>query len=206
MALSLETYRELYEKLDTVGPVPFDCGMLCGKACCGVSEYERPVEDDSMGMYLFPGEEAFQKQDPDWLYWNNETVLQEDVAPEGAFPQELLGHTLCFVKCRAPLHCHREHRPLQCRMFPVLPHLLNPGTNRERLVLIWNDMDLPYFCPLIEEETEPDTDWLRAVYEVWTVLLQDADIRAMTVKESIDRWEDIGLPTVLYPKHQTSLN
>ena len=33
-------------------PLTFDCGALCGAACC------RPDEDGQGGMYLFPGEES----------------------------------------------------------------------------------------------------------------------------------------------------
>lgn len=185
MPLSKETYRSLYEKLDTVFPVPFDCGTLCGKACCGVTEYNRPVPEDSMGIYLFPGEEELQREDPDWLYWEEE----EDT---------ILGD-IWFVRCRAPLHCHRLHRPLQCRMFPLLPHLM-PGN---RLVLIWNDMDLPYACPILEQEAPISEEWMKAVYEVWETLLTEPSVLRMVQWESKERVEDLGPPTVLYPRFQT---
>lgn len=202
--LDKETIRELYRKLDTVSPVPYDCGTLCGKACCGVSGYERPTEDDAMGLYLYPGEEDLQKEDPDWLTWSEEQVEEEDVQEvdglSALFPPSFLGKSLCFVKCKDPLHCHREHRPLQCRFFPTTPHLLRAGTRRERLVLTYNDMDLPYTCPLIEEEPPLSKEWLKTVYEVWEALLTDPLVHDMVALDSLEREEDIGLPTALWPK------
>ena len=205
MAFSAETYRELYEKLDAVSPVPYDCGTLCGKACCGVSGYERPMKDDEMGLYLYPGEELLLKEDPDWLRWFKEEVEEEDITAiddfAALFPPSFLGRKLYFVKCKDPLHCHREDRPLQCRLFPTQPHLLNAGKRRERLILILNDMDLPYTCPLIEEEPPLSQEWLKTVYEVWEVLLTDPLVHDMVALDSVEREEDIGLPTAIWPKH-----
>ena len=45
------TYRAIYRLLDRVSPVPFDCGMICGSACC------TSIGEDEMGIYLLPGEE-----------------------------------------------------------------------------------------------------------------------------------------------------
>ena len=204
MALSKETWRMLYAKLDAVGPVPYDCGTLCGKACCGVSEENWNVAEDAMGIYLNPGEDLLLQEDADWLTWNRETVEPEDLAQNGGgFPDSYLGKQLWFVRCKDPLRCHRETRPLQCRTFPVLPHLTAPGTDREHLILIWNDIELPYECPIIEEEMEPDPDWLRAVHEVWKILMEDPDILEMLRFDSEDRILDIGPPPALWPKHTT---
>lgn len=204
--LTKEVYRELYEKLDAVYPVPYDCGTLCGKACCGVSDYDRPVRDDEMGLYLYPGEEELQKEDPDWLYWSEETVDETDITETeefaALFPPSFLGRSLSFVKCRAPLHCHRAHRPLQCRLFPTQAHLLYAGKRRrEKLILIYNDMDLPYRCPLIEEEVKLNEDWLRTVYEVWEALLEDPLVHDMVALDSMEREEEVGKPVAIWPRH-----
>ncbi|MBO4382784.1 MAG: hypothetical protein J5847_01690 [Clostridia bacterium] len=210
MALSKETYRELYRKLDEVTPVPYDCGVLCGKACCGVSGYDRAVEDGDMGLYLYPGEEDLQKEDPDWLRWSEEQVEEEDITSTdefaALFPPSFLGKELSFVKCKDPMQCHREHRPLQCRLFPTQPHLLHAGKRRERLVLILNDMDLPYTCPLIEEEPPLSQEWLKTVYEVWEVLLTDPLVHDMVALNSLEREHDVGQPTVLWPRARRKLN
>lgn len=204
MALTKEQYRELYEKLDSVFPVPYDCGTICGKACCGVSGFDREMAEEDMGLYLYPGEDELLKEDADWLRWSEETVEEEDIQEvdglSALFPPSFLQKTLCFVRCKDPLKCHRAYRPLQCRFFPTLPHLMNAGTKRERLVLIWNDMDLPYSCPLIEDEVELDREWLATVYEVWQTLIEDPMVHDMVAMDSLDRMEDVGMPTVLWPR------
>ena len=171
--LDKETYRELYRKLDMVFPVPYDCGTICGKACCGVSGFDREMAEED---------------------------IQEVDGLSALFPPSFLQKKLCFVRCKDPLRCHRAYRPLQCRFFPTLPHLMNAGTKRERLVLIWNDMDLPYSCPLIEDEVELDKEWLATVYDVWQTLLEDPMVHDMVAMDSLDRMEDVGMPTVLWPK------
>lgn len=195
MTISMDTYRELYKKIDAVSPVPFDCGTLCEKACCGVKDYDRAVAEDSMGIYLYEGEAELLKEEPDWLEWGRETVSEEDY-----FPESFVGREVYFVRCKNPLECNREYRPLQCRIFPVSPHLVHPGAENEHLILIWNDLDLPYTCPLLEEETALSTEWLKAVYEVFDVLLEDPLHRDMVRMDSEDRLIEVGPPTALYPR------
>ena len=46
--------EEIYERLEKVTPVDFDCGSLCGEACC-VYDLKNPEEE--LALYLLPGEE-----------------------------------------------------------------------------------------------------------------------------------------------------
>ena len=138
MKLTARTYRKLYRVLDDVSPVPMDCGTICGKACC--------TGPEDLGIFLLPGEEELQKQDPDWLTWSVEQSPEWDFL--GLYPEE----EVWFVRCKDPLQCHRENRPIQCRTFPAEPHLREDGS----LVLIYNDLDLPYTCPLIAADTVLD--------------------------------------------------
>ena len=78
-------------------PLETDCGALCAAACC------QPLEAEETGMLLFPGEERFYRDQPDW---------QIHPATGGLL-------LIC------PGHCRREDRPLACRLFPLLP-LLRP--------------------------------------------------------------------------------
>ncbi len=169
-----------------------------------MSGFDREMAEEDMGLYLYPGEDELLKEDADWLRWSEETVEEEDIREvdglSALFPPSFLQKTLCFVRCKDPLKCHRAYRPLQCRFFPTLPHLINAGTKRERLVLIWNDMDLPYSCPLIEDEVELDREWLATVYEVWQTLLEDPMVHDMVAMDSLARMEDVGMPTVLWPR------
>lgn len=90
-------YQELYRQLDHITPLRFDCGRLCGGACCR-SEPEQP------GMYLFPGEEAMFAGKAGF-------TLSEAVLP-GYGPVPLLA-------CEGA--CKRSERPLSCRVFPLAP-------------------------------------------------------------------------------------
>ena len=61
-------------------------------------------------------------------------------------------------------------RPVQCRTFPLAPHITEEG----HLCLIYNDDDdLPYCCPMIEDETELDPDFIQATLTVWKHLIRD---------------------------------
>lgn len=104
-----EIYQVLYQRLDKLTPLPFDCGSLCGKLCCQSSETEEN------GMYLFPGEESlfraldgFRVTDSDLTYGSGKRVK-----------------LLC---CTKP--CQRETRPLSCRIFPLAPYFRRGSTLR----------------------------------------------------------------------------
>ena len=75
------TYQAIYRLLDRVSPVDFDCGILCGAACClcdyAPEEIEYHAEGDEnadryMGLMLLPGEEkVFDESDDDWIEWGS---------------------------------------------------------------------------------------------------------------------------------------
>ena len=133
-AITKKQYEEIYELLNSVEILDFDCGTLCGAACC---THEGTEE---MGIYLLPGEEAVHEDDHDWLDFRIEKA-EEHYMPESWSDE------VHFVRCKTPPFCPREKRPIQCRTFPLAPHIDSDG----ELTLIYNDMELPYKCPLIEE-------------------------------------------------------
>lgn len=181
MKLTARTYRKLYRVLDGVSPVPMDCGTICGKACC--------TGPEDLGIFLLPGEEELQKQDPDWLTWSVEQSPEWDFL--GLYPEE----EVWFVRCKDPLQCHRENRPIQCRTFPAEPHLREDGS----LVLIYNDLDLPYTCPLIAADTVLDEDFLETTYRVWQRLLADPRVYRRVERSSRARTANAEEPDVLFP-------
>ena len=71
-------------------------------------------------------------------------------------------------------------RPIQCRSFPLLPHLDEDGT----LQMIFNDYDLPYACPMIEEEIDLDERFVQATYTAWKHLIRDPLIYDLVWGES----------------------
>lgn len=92
-----EFYRALYRQLEHVTPLRFDCGRLCGGACCR-SDPEQP------GMYLFPGEEAM------FAGKTGYTVTDAVLPGYGKAP---------LLACEGA--CKRSERPLACRVFPLAP-------------------------------------------------------------------------------------
>ena len=173
------TYRAIYRLLDRVSPMPFDCGRICGAACCMIDELDAQPNLD-MGMYLLPGEEKIHNKKDPWLRWETHSSQEYD------FPPSFQGD-MYFVKCKGPAHCRRTLRPLQCRTFPLKPILLDPRAEdpenliyRESgspLALIYHNDPLPYACPLIESGTRLNEDFIRATYLVWKHLIRDPLIR-----------------------------
>ena len=149
-AVRKRTYKAIYRLLDRVSPVPFDCGTICGAACCNAAAY-----DEEMGIMLLPGEEKIHDRHDEWLEW--ETLSTDEYDLPGSWNGKVY-----FVRCKTPPHCPRHLRPIQCRSFPLLPHLSEDG----ELTLVYNDYDLPYACPMIEDETELDGRFVKATHTV----------------------------------------
>lgn len=168
------TYLAIYRLLDKVSPVPFDCGRLCGSICCTCGN-----DDEELGIYLLPGEHKVhqkEKGDKSWLTWSAENAEDFD------FPDSWRGKVY-FVRCKTPPICPREKRPLQCRTFPLTPHIDDEGN----LTLILNDVELPYLCPLIEEELPLDPAFVKATHTAWKHLIRDPLIYDLVRADSKER-------------------
>jgi len=157
--LSKQDFEKVYSLLD-VGPMPFDCGMLCASLCC--QEYEPGV-----GMYLLPGEEQMFTMEETWLNW----ALVK--ASGHNFPPDWKGD-VAFVSCNAT--CPRDKRPIQCRTFPLMPYLTPEGTLEVRLDTLSGIL----ICPLINQaDTYPvRPEFYRAVLAAWKILIKDPLIRS----------------------------
>lgn len=153
------TYQAIYRLLDRVSPVNYDCGELCNCACCTGDTTE---SGDEMGIYLLPGEEKLFTKDEDWLSFSTDDAANYD------FPDSWFGKVY-FVSCKNAPNCPRNSRPLQCRFFPILPHFTLDGD----LVLILNDVELPYSCPLIQDSMNLTENFLKANHTVWKHLIKD---------------------------------
>ena len=177
------TYQAIYRLLDRVSPLDGDCGELCGAACCTVDR-DRPLDgeaaDFDMGIYLLPGEDkVHDKRDP-WLTWCEESAEDYD------FPESWKGKVY-FVKCGGPGVCKRGLRPMQCRTFPLAPHIDEEG----ELSLVYNDMNLPYRCPLIDEEMPLTEGFVQATFTVWRRLIEDPLIYDLVAADSRAREEAV---------------
>ena len=198
-------FPAIYRFLDHFSPIDGDCGLLCGAACCvcagddsgdaiASSETDTAAAEDdpdySMGLYLMPGEEIMFTFDEDWIRWG---YLQAEIYD---FPESWHGK-VPFFQCLTPPVCPREKRPLQCRTFPLAPHLTADGV----LYLIYNRDPLPYACPLISDrDTHPlSPAFVKATYTVWKHLIRNSLIFDMVDLDSQIREED-GYPIdIIYP-------
>lgn len=172
-------YKALYEITSGVTPLEGDCGILCERVCC------RPDESNTLGMYLFPGEENMFTGEENWLEWERRCPEADDFPPSWRYPVH-------FIRCTRP--CPRERRPLSCRFFPLAPHLLKDGT----LLLIYETMALPYTCPLIEKRVSLKADFVEAVARCWQELLKDPRIRSLVELDSRDREREEEPPCVAW--------
>lgn len=175
-----QTYKAIYRLLDRVSPLDYDCGRLCGAICCTYGEHDETNQE--MGIYLLPGEDKLFSKKEDWLTWTGQW------AQDFEFPESWTGK-VSFVKCKTPPVCPREKRPLQCRFFPLEPHLTADGNLR----LILSAVELPYSCPLITDQTELNPSFIQATYTAWTHLLRDPLIFDLVEMDSENRETD-GLP------------
>ena len=55
--------------------------------------------------------------------------------------------------------------------------------------MVWNDDELPYLCPMIEDEVELDPDFIRATHTVWKHLIRDPLIYDLVKADSQVRTE-----------------
>ena len=156
--LKPRVYKKIYRMLDEVSPVSFDCGEICGEACCHMA-------DNDYGIFLLPGEERIQNPDH-WLSfeWVDATECVYPAFEDGK---------LAFVRCAGPSNCDRKNRPIQCRTFPYLPVIKNDGS----LVLSFNEMELDYCCPLAEQRVRPNKNFIKRTLEAWRILIRDTRIR-----------------------------
>ena len=81
------TYRAIYRLLNRVSPVDYDCGTLCGAACCMV-ESEPDME---MGIYLLPGEDKIHRREGEGYRWTEEST------EEFEFPESWKGKVFFLV-------------------------------------------------------------------------------------------------------------
>lgn len=197
-SIKKRTFKAIYRLLDKVSPINDDCGLLCGAACC-TCESENGITDKagekdcnadfSMGLYLLPGEEKLFSGDEDWLSWG------WTMAEEYEFPESWHGKVY-FLQCTKAPVCDRKKRPLQCRTFPLAPHLDEEGN----LFLIYHSGQLPYTCPLITDQIKLNDTFIKATYTVWNRLIQDPLIFDLIEMDSAYREEDGEPINIVYPK------
>ncbi len=143
--------QQAWALLAEVTPLAVDCGQVCDGRCCRSS-------DESVGMRLFPGEEAL-------LADGDFTLTSAD------------GGVL--LTCNGT--CRRECRPLMCRLFPLFPYVDESG--RVRAVY---DPRSYRLCPLTQQmaHVRLQPAFVRTVRRAGRVLMADAACAAFLREQS----------------------
>lgn len=170
-----KTMEEIYERLDKVTPVDFDCGKLCDEVCCVYDRKENPGEE--LILYLMPGEELMY-EDSD--YFKLYTI--ETNAPDYLDDWE---DTMFIVKCTYPPQCDRKIRPIQCRTFPLIPHI----SLEDEFHLVFDESEYPYTCPLVDEKIKLNDDFVNETYSVWKMLINNPVVYDLVKTDSRRRNE-----------------
>jgi len=142
-------YRKAYKLLENSTPLKYDCGELCNSRCCSGT--------DDMGMLLFPGEEEILVYTQPHLEFSTQSLAGIDA-----------GYAVCKGSCS------RDLRPLSCRMYPYAPYIDENG-----VLNIIKDPRAAYTCPILSDSSSIKTDrfFLRKLYSVFHILIQDSDIK-----------------------------
>ena len=169
--LGKSVFEDIYRMLDEVTPLAFDCGELCGAACCRTDGASQDLR-----LYLLPGEAQVHEPENPWLVWSTERT--EDHCLPASW-----GETVYTVACPGPEGCERALRPIQCRTFPLEPHLTRKGA----LELVYYAGYLPYECPLLKGRFPLKGAFLEAVWKAWSLLITDPAIRDCVEMDSKKR-------------------
>lgn len=165
-----EVYRRIYEMTDKLSPTEGDCGKICAMACC---RREAFGGDDESYIYLLPGEERLFDDMPGAIKLVAKDAKDHDFPPSW-------GDTVTVALCEGPESCVRQCRPIQCRTYPLAPHINKKG----ELELIYSDIRTPYTCPLIYEKEKLSDDFLKKTYEAWEMLTRYTAIRDLVISDS----------------------
>ena len=167
------TIKKIYQRLDEVTPVDFDCGKLCGEVCCVYDADETHTEE--LVLYLLPGEELMYEDSPDFeLYYMDSSEIR--------YPHSWKDN-IYLVKCKNPPRCDRSIRPIQCRTFPLVPHISKNG----EFHLVLDETEFPYECPIIRDHIKLNDDFINVTYKIWKMLISNPLVYDLVDMDSKDR-------------------
>ena len=167
------TIQKIYQRLDEVTPVDFDCGKLCGEVCCVYDADETHTEE--LVLYLLPGEELMYEDSPDFeLYYVDSSEIR--------YPHSWKDN-IYLVKCKNPPRCDRSIRPIQCRTFPLVPHISKNG----EFHLVLDETEFPYECPIIRDHIKLNENFINVTYEIWKMLISNPLVYDLVDMDSKDR-------------------
>ena len=137
------------DRLNEVTPLKTDCGALCGAACC----QDSPDPNETAGMLLFPGEAELYAHQGTWMELLPSALLFD-------------GQPVPLLACHLP--CPRRHRPLACRIFPLVPFV------KDGKLTVRMDVRARPLCPLYDSGIAGlDPDFVAAVKDALRILWAD---------------------------------
>lgn len=168
-----KSIKRIYERLDEVSPVDFDCGKLCDEVCC-VYDANKTHEEELV-LYLLPGEELMYEDSEEFeLYFMDSSEIK--------YPHSWKDN-IYLVKCKNPPRCDRSIRPIQCRTFPLVPHISKDG----EFHLVLDETEFPYECPIIRDHIKLNEDFIRITFEIWKKLITNPLVYDLVDMDSKDR-------------------
>lgn len=154
---AFEVYKKAYSLLDNTTPCKFDCGELCGKACCSNNSNFA----QNSGMLLLPYEK-------DYIFSLGKTSFSFENSNDGT-----------YLICRG--NCERNFRPISCRIFPFYPSFTEDNNFVCRA-----DIRAISVCPLIisKKFKRQNVYFLRNFKKSIKVLLSHEEIKKEILKTS----------------------
>lgn len=111
-----------YRYLESITPLRWDCGKICGKACC--------KGDEHAGMWLLPGEEK--------LLQDRTEFSIRPCRDNGGYP---------LLVCQD--FCDRKYRPFACRIYPFFPLVIEDEKKGLEIRIICDPRAMNQ-CPLAQ--------------------------------------------------------
>lgn len=171
----MEEYKEIYKKAyaymnETV--LEGNCGELCNFVCCNPD----CNDGEDMGIYFLPYEyESLHTDNPIF----DKEKIEHHHSEEYCFTEKI--DYLIYGYCNSTLACNRELRPIQCRTYPLIPHIKN-----KKLQLIIEKQD--YFdCPLMERFDTWRKEYIEGIYKGWEELLKIKEVYDLVEFDSLER-------------------
>lgn len=154
---AFEVYSKAYSLLDNTTPCRFDCGELCGKACC----QNNANFAQNNGMLLLPYEKEY---------------ISSLGAYSFSFEDSKDGtYLICLGSCE------RQFRPISCRIFPYYPSFSDGLKFNLR-----SDIRAISICPIISSKKfiRPNVYFLRNFKKSIKILLSHDEIKRELLKTS----------------------
>lgn len=155
-------YSQAYKMLETLTPVPADCGKLCEKACCSDTLGE---DGSEAGMYLYPGEEIMFKNTSGFKILNSDFKYGDKNAK--------------LIVCTK--ECNRAFRPLSCRVFPLICYKKEASP-----MTIIIDPRARRMCPLANsfKITDFDLKFTQTVSYIFKTMIKEKHARSFITEQS----------------------